>query len=764
MKLQKIFKTMLASILSAGLVLPAMAMPQIESVSSRQVLEGDKIIISGNGLNVVDEIQIGATTVEINRQRNNRRIRLPFIVPAGIVAAGAGAQSFDVTLVDNDNPPSQEDVKFTVVVIDPEDIRDANGLRGRDGNDGTPGTPGLQGPPGQNGTNGTNGTAADISTSTVSAAFTAGPGGQVVTPNVTTFEDALEIALGNANAAAAGSTGTALTGFVQGPGGQTVAATDSILVGFNKLAGNAAVNATNLTNASNLASGTVADARLSANVPLLNAANVFTMANTIPLGSTTAPSINFPSDPNTGIFSPGADQLSLTAGGGSRLTVNASAVQPQAPIRHINSGTETVPSYSFNSTTNTGLFRPNVGEIAITAAGEEQLRIVDGTITAQNGAVLTGNGSGLTNLDASDLGSGTIPDARLSGNVAFENATNTFTANQTFANGDATTPSITFAGNPGTLGISRATGNTLGFIAGGSQSFTARSNGITMSAGTIIQNVGGSQTAPTYTFTDTDTGMYLRNTAEIAFTVSGNAGGGDVLRMTQNDITPLQQIETIDGSAGAPSYSFANDNDTGMFRTGAGAVDLVVGGASIISAGAAAVTISQPITGNPSFTGVPTFPGGTSLGDATDDPVTIAGAIQGATPFVLDGATDDANVINITVDNPAGTNSINIPDTAGEFVVANFESEAISSNSLDGNGNTFISISNTGTLNTVTNGVAGGSLTLLFSGATTVTDNETATADVIDLDETTGNVFAANDTLTLIHDGTKWREISRSTL
>ncbi len=44
---------------------------------------------------------------------------------------------------------------------------------------------------------------------------------------------------------------------------------------------------------------------------------------------------------------------------------------------------------------------------------------------------ISGNGSGLTNLNASNVASGTLPDTRLSSNVALRNGANTFTADQT---------------------------------------------------------------------------------------------------------------------------------------------------------------------------------------------------------------------------------------------------------------------------------------------------------------------------------------------
>ncbi len=50
------------------------------------------------------------------------------------------------------------------------------------------------------------------------------------------------------------------------------------------------------------------------------------------------------------------------------------------------------------------------------------------TVTA---STFSGSGSNLTGLDAGNISSGTLTDARLSSNVALENAANTFTANQT---------------------------------------------------------------------------------------------------------------------------------------------------------------------------------------------------------------------------------------------------------------------------------------------------------------------------------------------
>jgi hypothetical protein len=58
-------------------------------------------------------------------------------------------------------------------------------------------------------------------------------------------------------------------------------------------------------------------------------------------------------------------------------------------------------------------------------------------VTFSNSAnSFTGNGGGLTNLNASQLASGTVPDARLSGNVALRASANTFNGTQVVASGN----------------------------------------------------------------------------------------------------------------------------------------------------------------------------------------------------------------------------------------------------------------------------------------------------------------------------------------
>jgi len=64
-------------------------------------------------------------------------------------------------------------------------------------------------------------------------------------------------------------------------------------------------------------------------------------------------------------------------------------------------------------------------------------------------------------------------------------------------------------------------------------------------------------------------------------------------------------------------------------------------------------------------------------------------------------------------------------------------------------------------LATITGGVAGQIIKILFTDAlVTITDTDAVTADTVNLQTAFGS--AANATLTLVHNGTKWFEVSRS--
>jgi hypothetical protein len=115
----------------------------------------------------------------------------------------------------------------------------------------------------------------------------------------------------------------------------------------------------------------------------------------VPLGTAAAPSIAIEGDENTGIYSPGADQLAISTGGTGRLFVDASGrvgIGTSSPnyelhvnasdatnfIQLTNSGTGTGASDGFlfyNNGVNATISNQESGYLALETAGLERLRI-----------------------------------------------------------------------------------------------------------------------------------------------------------------------------------------------------------------------------------------------------------------------------------------------------------------------------------------------------------------------------------------------------
>lgn len=147
--------------------------------------------------------------------------------------------------------------------------------------------------------------------------------------------------------------------------------------------------------------GTLPDAALSSNIPLRTANQTFSGANTFS-GTNTFTGPNAFSNAGNSYAGNGAALTALNASNLASGTVPDARLSNSVAIRGANqtfSGSNTFTGGNlFNNTNNTFL----------------------------------GNGAGLTALNASNIASGTLADARLSANVPRLNGTQTFTGNNTF--------------------------------------------------------------------------------------------------------------------------------------------------------------------------------------------------------------------------------------------------------------------------------------------------------------------------------------------
>jgi hypothetical protein len=235
-------------------------------------------------------------------------------------------------------------------------------------------------------------------------------------------------------------------------------------------------------------------------------------------------------------------------------------------------GSATNPTYSFASLQDSGMFS-DAGEIAFAMGGGARIKIAaDGSIVPY--------GSGVSWLGDDAGGTHGIgkPFARAYVNRYFASA-----------DGDNIDPAFTFESNPNT-GM-YLTGQDITFTVLGSKIVTMSDNDAAVLPGnnntydfgsslarwasmygTYVYTGDGSVAFPSFAFADdANTGLYRGIPDSISFAT----GGVNIATLYNN------QLYLVDGTAAAPAYSFLTDGDVGLYRPSANILGFSVGGSEV---------------------------------------------------------------------------------------------------------------------------------------------------------------------------------------
>jgi len=246
---------------------------------------------------------------------------------------------------------------------------------------------------------------------------------------------------------------------------------------------------------------------------------VFGGVLSLPDGTALLPSLTNTGDTNTGLYFSAADEVSLTTGGSQRLAVSSVAITPTVAQLNI-AGSAAAPSISFTGDPNTGLYSQAADTIGFAAAGANSASISNVAVSAA------------------------LPIRAADGVVG--------------------TPAYSFTSDSDT-GLYVIGANSFAACANADEVVRFSTAGVGLQAGTAL--------AQSLNFSaDVNTGLYSVGADSLGI----SAGGVLSETISTTAITAALPYRTQDGSAAAPSYSFVNDSDCGMYRLGANALAITV--------------------------------------------------------------------------------------------------------------------------------------------------------------------------------------------
>ncbi len=287
------------------------------------------------------------------------------------------------------------------------------------------------------------------------------------------------------------------------------------------------------------------------------------------------------------------------------LTLNSSntEISTLTSTLTVESGSLSEPAYTSDIDANTGIYFPTANAISLGIGGNLRHNFNNTThsFTSSGHAVFNLSSSATSTTDSTiNMGSQT---AETGGQIKYDDGTDTMsmTASSVLGfsvdgnsinsflatraqNGIPSLPAYSFTSDPNT-GVQRIGSDHMGFSAGGASRMSIDGNSINIIEPILAHN--GTAAAPAYSFTSlNDMGMYRRDGGSVGFSVNGVEKFFAGLNQNRSSV----RLETIDGTASAPGFSFLSDTNTGMGRV-SNSIILFYNGANIIEGSSTGVRL-----------------------------------------------------------------------------------------------------------------------------------------------------------------------------
>ena len=332
------------------------------------------------------------------------------------------------------------------------------------------------------------------------------------------------------------------------------------------------------------------------------------------------------------------------------------------------SGTEAAPGIRFTGDTDTGLYLEGSSSVGVSSGGGA------GLVVSPDANVSLAGG------EASSYGSG-------EGVVFINQATTNPSTNPTSSgllyvpSGDV--DSLAYRDTAGTVTtitsrLEAPVSSTDRAIVrwDGVSGRVVQNSSTTITAAGEVLAADGSAAAPTYSFAgDTDTGMFLASADTLRLSVGGSSEL-TVNSEVQSDVT----VDIPDGVLLTPALSFTSDTNTGLFRSGADTVQFVAGGSAGMTVTFPAATTQPNVTLGSANVAYGATTAGERVVLVEDVSVAPSGTASGGGRFYVSGTTptyhDDlggiVDLLNIT-SGPASstTNAIARYDGTGGKTIQN---------------------------------------------------------------------------------------------